>query len=101
MDIEPEYDEKGNRIGSKVILQDENGRFEGEIIDWKFIHLEPNVGIGLWDRYTLREEEIERQKAKEEGRHVNWDSIGTSDRIVLRSFAIAGEEYLKVNFAAV
>ena len=99
VDIEPEYDENGHRIGSKVILQDEQGRFEGEISDWKFIHLEPNVGIGLWDRYTLREEEIERQKAEEEGRdELNWDAIGTSDRIVLRNFAIAGAEYLKANF---
>jgi hypothetical protein len=97
VDIEPEYDENGRRIGSKVILQDEQGRFEGEIVDWKFIHLEPNVGVGLWDRYTLREEENERRKAKREGREINWEVIGGSDRIVLRSFAIAGEEYLKAN----
>ncbi|MFH1740962.1 MAG: hypothetical protein ABIH23_18320 [bacterium] len=98
VDIEADYDENGQRIGSKIILQDEQGRFEGEISDWKFIHLEPNVGIGLWDRYTLREEETECQKAREEDREINWESIGTSDRIVLRSFAIAGEEYLKANF---
>ncbi|HQQ00035.1 MAG TPA: hypothetical protein PLY86_16400, partial [bacterium] len=62
-----------------------------------FIHLEPNVGVGLWDRYTLREEENERLKAKREGREINWEVIGVSDRTVLRSFALAGEEYLKAN----
>ena len=98
MDIAPDYDEFGERIGSKVILEDEEGRFEGEIVDWKFIHLEPNVGIGLWDRYTLREEEIEQQQAKDESRQINWDVIGRSDRTVLRNFAIAGEEYLQANF---
>jgi len=97
VDIEAEYDADGKRIGSKVILQDEQGRFEGEIVDWKFIHLEPNVGVGLWDRYTLREEENERLKAKREGREINWEVIGVSDRTVLRSFALAGEEYLKAN----
>jgi len=98
VDIAPDYDEFGERIGSKVILEDEEGRFEGEIVDWKFIHLEPNVGIGLWDRYTLREEEIEQQQAKDESRQINWDVIGRSDRTVLRNFAIAGEEYLQANF---
>ncbi len=98
VDIAPEYDENGDRVGSTVILEDEEGRFEGEIVDWKFIHLEPNVGIGLWDRYTLREEEIETQQAKEEDREINWNIVGTSDRTVLRNFAIAGEEYLEANF---
>ncbi len=98
VDIEPFFDEEGNRIGSKPILQDEEGRFEGEIVDWQFIHLEPNVGIGLWDRYNLREEVNEAMKAKREKREYNWNNIGVSDRIVLKNFILSGEDYLKANF---
>ncbi len=98
VDIEPVIDENGVRIGSKPILQDEQGRFEGKITGWNFIHLEPNVGIGLWDRYNLREEVNETMKSRQEKRAFNWDNIGVSDRIVLKNFILSGEEYLKVNF---
>jgi hypothetical protein len=97
-DIEPVYDGAGRRIGSRIVLEDRDGRFEGSIVDWRFIHLEPNVGIGLWDRYNLREEEWERRVASEEKRKINWDAIGHDDRIVLRNFAIAGQQYLEANF---
>ncbi len=98
VDILPEYDDEGHRIGSKPILQDEEGRFEGKIIDWKFIHLEPNVGIGLWDRYNLREEYAERQRSRKENKPFDWDNVGVSDRIVMRNFVLSGEDYLKANF---
>ena len=94
VDIEPVHDEAGNRIGSVPILQDEKGRFVAEIEDWQFIHLEPNVGIGLWDRFTLREEVLEQRACEAEGRPFNWDNVGTSDRTVLRNFIIAGDQYL-------
>jgi len=98
VDIEPTYDDEGNRIGSRVILEDKKGRFEGEVASWRFIHLEPNIGIGLWDRYNLREEELEQQRSDSEGKAFNWDNVGRSDRVILRNFAISGREYLDANF---
>ena len=94
VDIEPVYDEEGRRTGSVPILQDESGRFGARISSWRFIHLEPNVGIGLWDRFNLREEVIETRASQQEGRSFDWDQVGTSDRIVLRNFVVAGEQYL-------
>lgn len=99
VEIRPEYDDTGRRIGSVPIMQDEGGRFEGEIVDWRFIHLEPNVGIGLWDRYNLREEFYEARDAEREGREFNWDNVGRSDRIVLRNFILAGEAYREALFS--
>lgn len=97
VDIEPKYDESGRRVGSRVVLEDAEGRFEGKITDWQFIHLEPNIGIGLWDRYNLREEEMERCQSDAENRPFDWTNVGKSDRIVLRNFAIAGSQYLQAN----
>jgi hypothetical protein len=98
-DIEPLYDNAGERTGSRIILEDARGRFEGRITGWRFIHLEPNVGIGLWDRFNLREEYWENKEAASAGRPFHWDAVGHDDRIVLRNFALAGEQYLKANFA--
>ncbi|MEW6234251.1 MAG: hypothetical protein AB1656_02590 [Candidatus Omnitrophota bacterium] len=98
VDILPRIDENGRRIGSIPILQDEEGRFEGEIADWKFIHLEPNVGIGLWDRFNLREEVRELRASQKEKRPFDWNNIGVSDRIVMRNYVLSGEDYLKANF---
>lgn len=94
VDIEPVYDEGGRRVGSVPIVQDEQGRSRARITSWRFIHLEPNVGIGLWDRFNLREEVLEQEASRREGRTFDWDQVGTSDRVVLRNFVIAGEEYL-------
>jgi hypothetical protein len=98
VDIEPRFDKSGERLPSAIILEDSEGRFEGEISSWRFIHLEPNVGIGLWDRFSLREEEWERYFAEQQGRQFNWNNIGKDDRIVLRNFALMAEEYVKANF---
>jgi hypothetical protein len=98
VDIEPRFDDRGERIESAVILEDGRGRFEGKVAGWRLIHLEPNVGIGLWDRFSLREEEWERIWSRQEGREFDWDKVGQDDRRVLRNFAIAGEEYLRANF---
>ena len=84
---------------SAIILEDSLGRFEGEITGWRFIHLEPNVGIGLWDRFSLREEEWETYFAARECRDFNWNNVGKDDRVVLRNFAIMAEEYVKANFS--
>jgi hypothetical protein len=96
-DIEPIYDGAGQRVGSRIVLEDSRGRFEGRITGWRFIHLEPNVGIGLWDRFNLREEYWEAKDAVLAGRPFNWDAVGKDDRIVLRNFAVAGEAYLRAN----
>ena len=96
-DIEPIYDAQGTRIGSRIVLEDGQGRFEAKINGWRFIHLEPNVGIGLWDRFNLREEHWEGRDAARDGRPFNWDAVGHDDRIVLRNFALAGEDYLRAN----
>lgn len=98
VDIAPRHNGAGERIGSRIILEDKDGRFEAKMTGCRFIHLEPNVGIGLMDRYNLREEEREKSRAREEGRPFNWDAVGTDDRIVLRNFAIAGQEYLEAAF---
>jgi hypothetical protein len=98
VDIEPRFDNSGERLPSAIILEDSGGRFEGEIASWRFIHLEPNVGIGLWDRFSLREEEWERYFADQQGRPFNWNNIGKDDRVVLRNFALMAEEYVRANF---
>ncbi len=95
VDIEPIYDEAGRRIGSVPILQDEHGRAPADITGWEFIHLEPNVGIGLWDRFNLREEALEQLASQQQGRAFDHDRVGQSDRVVLRNFVIAGEQYLQ------
>ncbi|MBN2326155.1 MAG: hypothetical protein JXR73_03305, partial [Candidatus Omnitrophica bacterium] len=100
VDIKPVFDEEGRRIGSIPMLQDEKERFEGEIIDWQFILLEPNVGIGLWDRYNLREQVYEQTASRRENRPFDWSRIGQSDRIVLRNYVLSGEDYIKANFGA-
>ena len=56
------------------------------------------MGIGLWDRYNLREEFNEKRQAEREKRPFNPDHVGQSDRIVLKNYVLAGEEYLKANF---
>ncbi|MEW6753292.1 MAG: hypothetical protein AB1505_20270 [Candidatus Latescibacterota bacterium] len=94
VDVEPLYDEQGRRVGSAPILQDEGGRFRAEISGWSFIHLEPNVGVGLWDRFNLREEVLEAEASARQGRPFDWDNVGTSDRLVLCNFVLAGEQYL-------
>ena len=94
VDIQTVYDESGKRLGSVPIVQSDSGRSEARIKSWKFIHLEPNVGIGLWDRFNLREEVIEQAAVEREERSFNWDNVGTSDRVVLRNLVIAGEQYL-------
>jgi hypothetical protein len=98
VDVEPRYDEGGERIGSRIILQSRGQRFEGTVVDWRVVLIEPNIGVGLWDRLSLREEAWERAAATQEKREVNWDTIGRNGRIVVRDLAKAGEEYLRALF---
>ena len=94
VDIEPQYDADGQPSGSVAMLEDGAGRFAGQIVDWQFIHLEPNVGIGLWDRFNLREEVLEREASTRDQRAFDWSNVGTSDRVVLRNLVLSGAQYL-------
>ena len=94
VEVEPLFDEHGSRLGSRFILQKGNRRFVGTIKDWRIVLIEPNVGVGLWDRVALREELHELEQSKIENRTPNWDRIGENARIVLKDLNCAGEEYL-------
>ncbi len=75
-------------------LEHEGQHFQGTVIDWRVILIEPNVGVGLWDRVALREEQAELELAKCEQRSVNWSAVGFNARIVLKDLHYAGEAYL-------
>jgi hypothetical protein len=62
--------------------------------DWRVVLIEPNIGVGLWDRLALREENHELQQAMAEHRNPEWNLIGENARIVLADLNRAGEEYL-------
>lgn len=72
---------------------------EAKIVGFKFWVLEPNVGIGLWDRYWLREKARQERLAKAQGfegweARVDWGPIGASDEIVFGNFTEAGAAFL-------
>jgi len=91
----PRVDEKGDRVGTVFMLRDGNEVFEGEIVDWEVILIEPNIGIGLWDRVAIREEELERKRAEATGQPMDWDRVGENARVVLRDLTRAGIDYLE------
>jgi len=94
VEIEPIFDENGCRSGSRFMLQHGSGGFPGTIVDWRIVLIEPNIGVGLWDRVALREEYHELERARSEGDSPSWDRIGENARIVLRDLNCAGEDYL-------
>ena len=94
VEIEPLFDANGCRIGSRFLLQQGSRRFPGTIADWRVVLIEPNIGVGLWDRVALREEFHELEQARIEGRGPNWDRVGANARIVLKDLNRAGEAYL-------
>jgi hypothetical protein len=79
----------------RIVLEDQKGRFPAEIKGFRFVLLEPNIGIGLWDRVSLRESEHEQRRAAREGRLPQPQCTGVNDRLVLDAFADAAEEYLQ------
>jgi hypothetical protein len=95
LEIRPCFDENGTRTGSLPILQRDGRIFPGEIVDWRVVLIEPNIGVGLWDRVALREEVHELRMAEQEAREPDWDRVGENARIVLRDLNRAGEEYLR------
>ena len=90
IDLEPVYDQHGQRIGADFILQQGDERIYGTVKDWRVVLIEPNIGIGLWDRLAIREEFYAVRTAE----HPDWHTVGANARIVLRDFARAGEGYL-------
>jgi hypothetical protein len=68
---------------------------ERAVAGWRVVLIEPNIGIGLWDRVALREEAHELRRAEAEERAPDWDRIGVEARIVLRDLSRAGEDYLR------
>ncbi len=67
---------------------------DGHCIDWRVVLIEPNVGVGLWDRVALREAYHEQERAQTLGVTPDWDNVGINSRIVLRDLNRAGEQYL-------
>lgn len=91
VDLEPVFDESGKRTGSRFILQQADRRVTGHIKDWRVVLIEPNIGIGLWDRLALREIYFNVQATDQP----DWSKVGINARVVLRDFASAGADYLK------
>ncbi|HEX2949740.1 MAG TPA: hypothetical protein VHV83_09255, partial [Armatimonadota bacterium] len=91
VDAAPVYDENGERTGVDFILQRGAERFTATVKDWRVVLIEPNIGIGLWDRLAIREEYYFVRTAKQP----DWNTVGANARIVLRDMAKAGEDYLK------
>ena len=93
VDIQPRWDERGRRVGSTYLLRRGSRHLQGTIVDWRVVLIEPNIGVGLWDRLALREETRERANSDENA--MNWDNIGANARVVLSDLTSAGEDYLK------
>ena len=94
VDIRPQYDAQGQRIGAEYLLRDGNRTFPSHIADWRIVLVEPNVGLGLWDRVALRESIVEAHRAEGQQQPVNPDATGEQARIVLSDLSKAGEAYL-------
>ena len=93
VEIEALVDDHGNRSGSRFLLQQGNRIVTGNIVDWRVVLIEPNIGVGLWDRVAMREEHHEFERARTDGVSPDWTHIGENARIVLRDFNRAGEAY--------
>ena len=91
VDMEPIYNADGERIGANFILQRRDERFAGTVKDWRVVLIEPNIGIGLWDRLAIREEFYFVTDAETP----DWSAVGANARVVLRDMAKAGEDYLQ------
>ena len=94
VDIRPQYDAQGQRIGAEYLLREGSRTFPSRIADWRIVLVEPNVGLGLWDRVALRESIVETQRAEEQHRPIDPDATGQQSRIVLSDLSKAGEAYL-------
>ena len=96
VEMQPVFDDNGCRVGARFILQQGKHRFPGTVTDWRVVLIEPNIGVGLWDRVALREEYYELEQARNAGINPDWYRIGENARVVLKDLNRAGEDYLKV-----
>jgi len=94
VETRPRYDEHGNRTGTDYLLAGDGRSRHGTVTGWRVVLVEPNIGVGLWDRVALREEVHEGRRAGVAGREPDWHRVGAEARIVLRDLHGAGEEYL-------
>jgi len=90
-DVDAVYNADGERIDTRFILQRGEERFPGTVKDWRVVLIEPNIGIGLWDRLAIREEYYFATTADQP----DWTAVGLNARIVLRDLAQAGADYLQ------
>ena len=95
-EVRTEMDTENAETRTLFMLQDGSHRFPGQVMDWRVVLIEPNIGVGLWDRVAVREEFEELELAKAEERMPNWDRIGENARIVIKDLHRAGEDYLRV-----
>lgn len=101
--VTPRFAEPGDLVevqrdvGSEpvYILQRDGMRFPGSVCGWRVVMIEPNIGVGLWDRVALREEFHEREASQREQRPFEWSRVGENARIVLRDLSRGGEDYLQ------
>lgn len=101
--VTPQFAESGDLVEIRndsegellYILQREGLRFPGSVSGWRVVMIEPNIGVGLWDRVALREEFHEREASAREQRPFDWDRVGANARIVLRDLTRGGEGYLQ------
>ena len=94
VDIQPAFDETGQRTGSHFILRHEDNTVRANICDWRIVLVEPNIGLGLWDRVAIREEVTERERSSYSESTFNPDAVGKQARIVLADLTRAGADYL-------
>ncbi len=95
VEVRTEMNQESGKPHTIFILQDGSHRFPGQVMDWRVVLIEPNIGVGLWDRVALREEFEGLGMAKTEGRMPSWDRVGKNARIVIKDLHRAGEEYLQ------
>lgn len=102
--VTPQFGEEGDLVEVRhdddddtpiYILQRDELRFPSPVTGWRVVLIEPNIGVGLWDRVALREEFHEREAARRQQRDVDWDRVGENARIVLRDLSRGGEQYLE------
>ena len=96
VDIQPDFDEMGQRKGSLYILRHEEKVFSAQICDWRIVLVEPNIGLGLWDRVAIREEILEQERCTKDKLPFNPDAVGQQARLVLADLTRAGADYLDV-----
>jgi len=103
--VTPQFHEEGDLVeveqesdGEPVYLLQRGGmRFPGTVSGWRIVMIEPNIGVGLWDRVALREEFHEHEASEAEQRAFDWDCVGANARIVLRDLSRGGEQYLQAS----